>query len=98
MSAPLAAVAVISKLPHWRCQDEGDALPPNIIGASIVQFGAAPVEAGIEGGGLIIDYVPAGSSVVLRVVLAFNELGMWVVHQEQSSGPLDVPFPNAESA
>jgi hypothetical protein len=83
MSAPLAKVAVISRLPHWRCQEEGADLPRDIVGSRIIGFGAAPVEAGIEGGGLIIDYVPDGSDDVRRIVLAFNELGMWVAHPKQ---------------
>lgn len=79
-STPLRGAAVIPRLPDWRDSEQrGDLLPPDIIGATIVSFGAAPAEFRIEGGGLIIDYLPHGESETRRVVLAFNELGMWRV-------------------
>jgi hypothetical protein len=39
----------------------------------------APPDA-IEGGGLAIDYCRPGNEITRRIVFAFNELGMWVVH------------------
>jgi hypothetical protein len=59
-------------------RERGKRIPKEIIGARIVGFGAAPIQVDIEGGGLILDYVPAGSSSAKRLVLGFNELGMWV--------------------
>ena len=35
----------------------------------------------IETAGLIIDYVPNGSSTARRVALGFNELGMGITYQ-----------------
>jgi hypothetical protein len=75
----LSSASVIPRLPDWRdSARRGDTFPPDIIGATIIHFGAAPTECGLEGGGLIIDYVPHGDSESKRLVLAFNELGMWV--------------------
>jgi hypothetical protein len=35
-------------------------------------------EGGLEGGGFLIDYIPAGDTKTHRAVFAFNELGLWV--------------------
>jgi hypothetical protein len=49
-------------------------------GATILDFGF-PNEAGdLEGGGLVIDYLPKGMPHRRRLVFAFNENGMWVDH------------------
>jgi hypothetical protein len=83
INAKVRAVNVTSKLavPHWRTRKETDDIPADLIGASIVSLGAPdPCEA-FEGGGLIIDYRPAGSSVVKRLALEFNEGGMWILSQ-----------------
>jgi len=47
-----------------------------MVGATIVRIGSTE-EDGIEGGGLIIDYRPADSNAIKRVVFAFNESGLW---------------------
>jgi hypothetical protein len=47
-------------------------------GAKIVACGAPVDPAAVEGGGLIIDFIPDGSDTVRRVVFAFTELGMWI--------------------
>jgi hypothetical protein len=75
----LSRARVIPRLPD--CIDsarKGDAFPSDIIGATILRFGAAPPDCDLEGGGLIIDYVPEGQADAKRLALAFNELGMWV--------------------
>jgi len=67
-------------LPHSPYSAENvDTFPPDIVGAKIVCLGAAPRECDVEGGGLIIDYIPQGENESKRLVLAFNELGMWIV-------------------
>lgn len=65
-------------LPDRFHPEDGDPLPAGLVGASIIRFGAAPKSAGLEGGGLVIDYRPHGQNHVVRVVLSMNELGMWV--------------------
>lgn len=83
MSAPprdFANASVIPRLPDWRDSERrGEPLPPDLVGARIVRFGAAPKRFDLEGGGLIIDYIPKGRRGAKRLVLAFNELGMWRV-------------------
>jgi len=76
--ASLRDAVVIPRLPNWRDAREGEALPSDLIGARIVHFGAAPQEYDLEGGGLIVDYVPKKGIKIKRLVFAFNELGMWV--------------------
>jgi hypothetical protein len=56
---------------------KGEPVPADLIGAKIVAFGSAPRGAGIEGGGLIVDYVPLGTEDISRVVFSFTEVGMW---------------------
>lgn len=57
----------------------GEAVPPVLIGATIKRIGA-PLKcpSGVEGGGLVIDYVPKGKRQLRRVILSFNEIAMWV--------------------
>ena len=76
---PLTA-AVIPRLPAWldSARRRGATFPPDIIGAVVIAFGAAPPECDLEGGGLIIDYLPKEKTEPKRLVLAFNELGMWL--------------------
>jgi hypothetical protein len=70
---------VVQRLPDVCGVNRGDALPEKILGARIVQFGTVPDAGWIEGAGLVVDYYPMGSSVLHRTVFAFNELGMWIV-------------------
>jgi hypothetical protein len=49
-----------------------------LAGARIVRIGT-PVGESLEGGGLVLDYVLEGDDTQHRLVMAFNELGMWVV-------------------
>lgn len=69
---------VIEALPLSRFYPEGgEELLRGMAGATIVRIGSTG-EDGIEGGGLIIDYRPLGSSVVKRAIFAFNESGLWL--------------------
>jgi len=69
--------ALIPRLPDSFNPNRGDEIPANLIGATIVALGTTPDEH-IEGGGLILDYRPQKADRVCRLVLAFNELGMWI--------------------
>jgi hypothetical protein len=70
-----------------------DPLPEGIIGAKILSFGSVPDKRFVEGGGLVIDYLPEGQSTPIRVVFYFTELGMGVEamarldHQETAPNP-----------
>lgn len=74
-----ASAEVLARLPDFFHRERGDQIPSDLIGAKVIHFGAAPSGCDLEGGGLIIDYIPDNSSYTHRLVLAFNELGMWVV-------------------
>ena len=78
-----ATLRVSDTLPDRRGAEFGDAVPTKLIGAEIIRFGAASGDR-IEGGGLIIDYRPQGSSAVHRLVFAFNDAGMWVEYDYPS--------------
>ena len=73
----LTRVRVMPSLPHWRDLNPEEMFPEDLVGSIIVCIGTAEDE-GIEGGGLIIDYRPSGKSENRRLVLGFNEIGMWV--------------------
>lgn len=77
-----SCAAVIRRLPDSRDPEDGDELPVDLLGARILDIGTGHIDA--EGGGLIIDYAPIGCTEPRRLVLAFNELGMWVVWPHQT--------------
>jgi len=82
----------LSKMPWVHRRGPGEMLPRHLIGARILRFGAAPAKAGLEGGGLVIDYIPGGGRRgLLRVVLEFNERGMWFL------GPVELTPPPASA-
>ncbi len=60
--------------------DASDPVPAELIGAKILAFGTT--EEDIEGGGLVIEFLPNGVSHCVRLTLAFTELGMWVWRRE----------------
>lgn len=72
----LESVGLVRKLPDIYRRRDG--LPDGLRGARIVDIGTPRDPSLVEGGGLVIDYCPEGSKTTRRVVLAFNELGMWV--------------------
>ena len=55
----------------------GQPLPADMPGATIRAIGTL-AGADLEGGGLVIDYVPVGEQAAKRLLLAFSELGMWI--------------------
>ena len=65
-------------LPNYFRPTNGKPLPDGFVGSTIVRAGGVPIEGAVEGGGLIIDFIPAGSIDSRRVILGFNEVGMWV--------------------
>jgi hypothetical protein len=69
---------VVPILPDPFGCERGDPLPPDIIGATIVNMGTPSDSQIFEGGGLVIDYLPRGSGAITRVVIEFSDLGAWV--------------------
>jgi hypothetical protein len=71
---------IIEAFPRALCRREGerDDLLRHMAGATIIRIGSIE-DTDLEGGGLVIDYKPRGISDTLRVVFAFNELGLWPV-------------------
>ncbi len=60
---------------NWK---RGKELPEGIIGSTILNFGTIPEYGAVEGGGLVIEYKRSDTGQSKRVVLGFNELGMWI--------------------
>jgi hypothetical protein len=88
----LATLEVLPRLPNRFQPEDGDRVPRGLVGAKVLRFGtvskdeAATVAPSLEGGGLVIDYIRDGDRFPSRVVLEFNELGMWVAYQGRSVG------------
>jgi hypothetical protein len=65
-------------------------------GATILRIGGTDDDVKIEGGGLLIDYKTVGDRIT-RLILGFNENGMWVEYDSlaqvwanfQDNGPQD---------
>ena len=78
-----ARLQVVSGLPpagHYL--DRASALFEMLCGAQILAIGAPrDEEIEIEGGGLIIDFLPGGNEQPRRVVFGFNENGMWIEYE-----------------
>jgi hypothetical protein len=56
-------------------------MPDGVVGSTIIALGMPNDERLVEGGGLVIDYLPPDSRFSKRLVLGFNERGMWIEHQ-----------------
>jgi hypothetical protein len=85
--AAFAALDIVEALPMGSYAPQGgEAILRAMAGARIVRIGSTD-EGNLEGGGLIIDYVPADSEVTRRVIFSFNELGLWVEWQGVPSTP-----------
>jgi hypothetical protein len=68
---------IVPNLPDWLHPNQGDPLPDGLIGATIIRMGTLPEARSVSGGGLVIDYRRKGESSTRRLILAFNEAGMW---------------------
>jgi hypothetical protein len=85
-SASLRDAMVVAQLPCWPASGEATAVPNDLVGAKIVAFGTIAAGYDIEGGGLVIDYIPRDLKEKRRLVLGFNELGMWIEYQGPGAG------------
>ena len=81
----LRCLAVIPRLPDARGPLLGEDVPTGLVGSRIVRFGTVEDVGGMEGGGLVIDFIPDGEDRERRVVFSFNELGMWITYQGDSN-------------
>lgn len=70
-------ISVLDRLPD-SFGHPGDSFPSDLIGSTIIRFGAVSEIHVIEGGGLVIDYRPRNSERIRRAIFGFNELGMWM--------------------
>jgi hypothetical protein len=79
------AIGVSNKFSNVFHPEYAEEIPEDLIGAEIVNFGA-PVGGSFDGGGLVIDYRPKGCDEIKRLILDFNESGMWSVYNGISVG------------
>ena len=64
---------IIPFLPHLFRQ--GDKVPSDLIGATIIRFGTT------GSADVVVDYKPRNGSPVKRLVLRFNDRGLWIDRQ-----------------
>lgn len=93
MSRDLQKPVFIQSMPAYFGHHEHD-VPPDLIGAKIVNFGTVDAPELFSGGGLLIRYVPKGSSSSKTIMFEFNELGMWVSKESRFA---DIAVPNPGS-
>ena len=75
---------LVEALPLSRFAPEGgEEFLRTMAGVTIIRIGSTD-EDGIDGGGLLIDYLPKGSDAPRRVVFAFNDSGLWVEWEGES--------------
>jgi hypothetical protein len=58
--------------------DRNERIPDDLARATILSIGRFEDSGSTEDGGLVIDYQPVNSPNKKRLVLAFNELAMWI--------------------
>ena len=66
------------RFPRFGHPEWGERVPRELIGARIVRFGGGAPEHRLEGGGLLIDFIPKGKRAVRQIVFYLNSSGMWV--------------------
>lgn len=87
-------LTVIPSLPDPNMVREADPLFERLVGATILRIGAPSEssllngEVGLEGGGLVIDYLLPNDPTPYRAILAFNENGMWVMYESYSGAQM----------
>jgi hypothetical protein len=74
----LETAEIIAALPDI-CGPWGT-LPPELSGAQIRGVGTFKDRSLVSNGGLVIDYIPCGTTVVRRIVFGFCDGGAWVEH------------------
>jgi hypothetical protein len=72
--------AIRHKFADFFHPDDGENVPKDLINSEILDIGS-PINNSDRGGGLVIVY-KTKSGLVKKIVLDFNELGMWVSEVE----------------
>lgn len=69
---------IVSKLPHYFDINRSENVPDGLAGAEIIGIGTPEKPELFEGGGLVIDYKKSGEKDIWRLILSFNDSGMWI--------------------
>jgi hypothetical protein len=63
-------------------------MSPTILAIGTIASQAFPDWASpVESAGLVIEYMPSGSTSARRVAFGFSELGMWVEYEGETEAP-----------
>src|SRR5688572_20991385 len=74
----IARLEIVERLPNILRADHGDAIPAVLVGAKIHRIGTPKDSQLFDGGGLVIDFSPAGDERWFRAVFGLHEVGAWV--------------------
>ena len=100
MKIDYSQVDVVLRMPYLHAPWQSEEIPEGLLGARILFFGTLDnMEHSPEGGGLVIDFIPAGKLNPERLVFAFNEIGMWEqarIREGTLSRPDESPLPPSE--
>jgi hypothetical protein len=69
-------------LPCYPHPTQGETLPADLEGATIVRIGAIAEARAVSGGGLVIEYRRLSDTLLRRLVIAANDTAMWVAYSE----------------
>ena len=83
----IARADIIPRLAPSSGPNDGDAIPDDIVGATVLGFGTISWDAlydltsPIETAGLVVDYIPSGGGPARRAAFGFSELGMGLTYR-----------------
>ena len=77
------AAQIIPRLPKSYAPHDGEPVPDCLIGAKIIGIGTFADDRRFQGGGLVIEYVPATSTNTRRIVFEFDEREMHKASDEE---------------
>lgn len=74
--AEKAAAEIIARLPKSYAPQDGEPIPVQLIGAKIIGIGTFADGSRLQGGGLVVEYLPSDSINARRIVFEFDEREM----------------------
>ena len=78
MNFDIANAEITDRLPSYFRPDKGAEFPRSLIGATIIRIGGVREPCQFMSGGLVIDYRPAKSTAIRRLLLSSTDMCMVV--------------------
>lgn len=74
----MSDLEIVDRLPNRFDPGDGDPVPQDLIGATILRFGTLSERGRAEGGGLAIKFRPRNTACERTLVFEFTGEGMWL--------------------